>query len=518
MANGDQDPLQNFGSLHIAEQCDQLIKTMGRAAKEGVLTPLPQTEAQDVTDAFIAARLRTVRTRLFLLGYLANDNKRRRRDKKLGPAIKCFQEEAGLTVDGWVGPETWTALQELVSFEAPSNMARWVAGGSQVERALNRAVGLRLSALGFLKKPTRDQRDILRELRAFAGVASQLQLSQVPLPPTLTLETLTTLFDENALVRRLAAFEDGFVGELPLADEAPVLRFVAHVAKIELWLLGYAVELDKPGIDNNGHFPTPFDSQDHNTDNTDSRCAFYYALYSFWKDSGQGPAEARQSAAQGLSGAFFRRLVDVADEQAIPELDAAESKRLYTKIVAASQKKGLSAKIWKYLQNIGSRMWDGIRRAWLWFKGILKKAEPHLQWAFNLARLAYRYALAAFEKVRQPMDNLVKSAEFFLPETAPGSHPPDYLIYRDPDFDYYLLAGDQLQAGQLQALSQTMLRQAHYFRLGVRLLTVFVKAVVATTQAALLPGAGWFVFILSLVKIYGEVREVAQEYLTLSAV
>jgi hypothetical protein len=260
MANGDQDPLRNFGSLRVAEQYDQLIKTMSRAAKEGVLTPLPQTKAQDVTDAFIAARLRTVRTRLFLLGYLRDDNQSPRRDGNLGRAIRRFQEEAGLTVDGWVGPETWTALQELVSFEEPSNMARWVAG-SQTQRALSRAVGLRLSALGFLAEPTRNERDIRQGLRAFADVAGRLRLSQAPLPPTTTLETLTTLFDQDALVARLAAFEDGFAGDLPL------LHFVAHVAKIELWLLGYAVQLDHPDIDEAGRFPVPPPgSRDYYTD------------------------------------------------------------------------------------------------------------------------------------------------------------------------------------------------------------------------------------------------------------
>ena len=113
-------------------------------------------------------------------------------------------------------------------------------------------------------------------------------------------------------------------------------------------------------------------------------------------------------------------------------------------------------------------MWDGIRRAWLWFRGILEKAEPMLNWARNLARLAYRYALHVFETIKDLVDKVIESAQFFVNPTVPGSDPPHFVIYRDNTFDYYLHASDRSQAYRLRELSQKMLKQSRYFSLGFR--------------------------------------------------
>jgi hypothetical protein len=46
---------------------------------------------------------------------------------------------------------------------------------------------------------------------------------------------------------------------------------------------------------------------------------------------------------------------------------------------------------------------------------------------------------------------------------------------------------------------------------GMRILGILLRVVSATAKAIVWPGAGWFAFILSLVKTYRDVRVLVQE-------
>ncbi len=72
------------------------------------------------------SRIKTIRNRLFNLGYIEQDTGTGHLDDTIRDGIKVFQREAGLKVDGWIGEkETWPALQDLVSFETPINIKKW---------------------------------------------------------------------------------------------------------------------------------------------------------------------------------------------------------------------------------------------------------------------------------------------------------------------------------------------------------------------------------------------------------
>ncbi|MFC2037591.1 peptidoglycan-binding domain-containing protein [Chloroflexota bacterium] len=511
MANSDRDPLQDFDQLSIAGQYDALLDAIPRAYDEGVLVPLPEEEDQEITDAFIASRLRTVRTRLYLLGYLRKDNQRPHKDKGLEDQIRNFQEDARLQVDGWVGPETWTALQELVSFEEPPDIEHWLAACSD-DTLLRRAAGLRLHVLGFLKKRTMSKRKIRRGLRDFVHVAQLLRLAKSDLTPAISLETLTPLFDQDAFVECLALLPGGFADDQSPKNVAVVRRFSAHVAKTELWLLGYGVELDRADVDENGLFPMP--PPESKGYYVDPAYSFYTALYAFWKDAGQYAAKARASTRQGLTGAFFQQLLALEGGTAELDLDPVESEQLYAEIVKASKEKSsLPKRIWTYIQDIGSRMWDGIKRAWRWFRRIVDKAKPFVHWARNLARLAYRYALRIFDGVKRLAVRTVESIQFFAHRTVPGSQEPDFVVVREKDLDYRLYASSTFQAGNLQTVTGELRRQAGFFSLGIRMLAALANAVSAVIKAALLPGVGWFVFVLSLVRAYKDLLPLVRESL-----
>jgi hypothetical protein len=510
-ASSDRDPLQDFNELPIAGKFGALLDAIPRAYDEGVLTPLPEEEDQEITDAFIASRLRTVRTRLYLLGYLRKDNQRPYKDKGLEDQIKNLQEEAGLPVDGWVGPETWRALQELVSFEELPDIEHWLATCPD-DKLLRRATGLRLHALGFLKKKTMSERKVRRGLRDFVYVAKLLGLARHDRTPAISLETLTPLFDQDALVECLARLLDGFAGNHPPGDVAAVRRFAAHVAKIELWLLGYSVDLARADLDEKGLFPVQ--PAGYKGYYADPAYSFNTALYDFWKDAGQYAAKARGSTRQGLTGAFFQQLLALEGGTVEPDLDPAASEQLYAEIIKASEEKTtLPQRMWAFIQDIGSRMWDGIKRAWRWFRRILDKAKPFLHWARNLARLAYRYALRIFDGVRRIAARTVEAIKFSAHHTVPGSQEPDFVVLREKDLDFHLYASSAFQASKLQAVTRELRKQARLFSLGIRMLAALTVAVSSVIKAALLPGVGWFVFVLSLVRAYKDLVPLVREIL-----
>jgi len=86
---------------------------------------LPGSEQEVRTVELNESRNCTISTRLYLLGYMKRDNHSPEIDSKLRDAIHRFQSDAGLMKDSWVGRQTWTALQELVGFEYPSNLSQW---------------------------------------------------------------------------------------------------------------------------------------------------------------------------------------------------------------------------------------------------------------------------------------------------------------------------------------------------------------------------------------------------------
>jgi hypothetical protein len=215
---------------YIAEQRTSQSPKTRRLAKELHTMISPTTGIDE------AARLETVRTRLYLLGYLRTDSRRGEKDRTLEIAIQHFQGHAGLTIDGFVGEETWAALEDLLGLSGVPDLARWAAGDA-TSGLLRRAVGVRLEALGLLPRRTWSKHTIWRGLRAFTRAAAHLRLTEAPLKTTISLETpqaletLAVLFDHDLLQERLAAYEGSLTDGLSDEDAALVSRFVARVAE-----------------------------------------------------------------------------------------------------------------------------------------------------------------------------------------------------------------------------------------------------------------------------------------------
>ena len=69
------------------------------------------------------------------------------------PSLNAYDFLASSLDDAWVGPKTWSTLQQLVSFENGQDPALWRKELIQdlSQPAILRAVYLRLYALGFFE-------------------------------------------------------------------------------------------------------------------------------------------------------------------------------------------------------------------------------------------------------------------------------------------------------------------------------------------------------------------------------
>ncbi len=491
-----------LADLDEADRLDAMLIAVDEADAAGVLAPMPLARNDVARAEEIPARLNTVRLRLYLLGYLRKNRSLARPNAALRRALRRFQEDAGLAVDGWVGPQTWTALQELVGFEPFTNLAAWLPGDGAhapetLRPALLRAIRLRLHVQGLLpNRRVRKNENIHAALAAFTGIAAQIGLTETPLPAAFCRVTLQALFDQDALVQRLA-----FVDPTALTPQAEyhVARFMLAQAKVELWLYGYDVEPDgqTKSIVAKANGAMAFHLKDDEP-------ALYRALQAHWRNMGLTAQQARRAAdvleqaphrlVKNLTELFKNLLF--AEQQATPVADSALVYEHIVMLPPADQQS-----VWARVKNLGSSIWDGARRVLRWFKALVHKGITKMTaWAKNLGRLAFRYASDAFAPVRRAVGWVAEAVRYLGPRTFPNSSPTTIFIRRDADFDLSLYIHPDADPAAVGALMRTFRTQAARFRLGVRYLRLLVEAGLDMLKRAAI--SGWLGLVLVLVRLY----------------
>jgi hypothetical protein len=494
----DEYRLPKLQDLPEPDRYDELPTIFQRAEADGVLAPLPKSARSFRKKKLLESRIHTIRTRLYLLNYLSRDNGKGEIDKQLEEAILKFQTDADLVRDGWVGKETWLALQELVGFEHPSHLERWFNNRNALP-AITRAVKLRLFVLGFLPSRQAKGEEKLKEaLEKFVIIAKGLKLHDTPLRPEIMLETISVLFDQDRIVGRLAESEENFRLVLPKDvikkwGRRFVTKFIICCAKVELWLLGYQVQLDgkssykKPP--RSSYLPLEY--------------PLYHVLYTFWSEQGFSPAEAEKRASK-ITGPFFRRLQDIQDEGESVS-DPALSDRIYREL-AGNGNKTVAEQVWDQIQSIGSRIWDGIKRIWRWMKSLFKKAVHAVStWVKNLARLTYQYAINAFPIAKRFIKLTSVTFSVLFRRTLPNSDVRHMVINRDIDFDYRVYLNPARDRAKTARLLKKFSTRTTLFNIGAHLLG-FLMGTLITLIKNVSPGGGWFGLILALVRIYPRLK------------
>ena len=471
-----------------------LLRDFETAGASGIFNPLPE-EAPG--DAHHASRVRTIRSRLACLGYLRHDSGLAIIDPLLTHAIRKFQHDAGLTEDGWVGGQTWQALQELVSFEGRRDIGRWF-GDHGASPVLQRAIALRLHVLGLTDSPAFDDPDRLAAgLQDFQTVAAFLHGAEIC--PAVCVDTISLLFDQELLIEKLA----GAPSPLPMEEEHPLFAFAAGVASVELWLAGYEVTPD------GGAAPEFFRSSPRKRSSRrqlvpkgrpsrlrrdDSRLSA--ALTCYWQDHGR--AEEAPRLAQCFAEEFpaFFGMIAAAIRAAHRLTEAEKSATIYH---AVANRGDQLETIWQTAHGLGGQMWDGMGRVIGWLHNLRRQpGGKTVGIGRNIARLVYHQAMTAYDTVRRVLRDFPAQLDGIFQRQWPGSDPGHIMMAHDLDLNFRVYINSRADREKISLFIDAVRQTSASFVITCRIIAVFLS----TLRSGISQGrTGWAGLILTLLQL-----------------
>lgn len=400
----DGDSLEDpYGRLH------GLLERLTQAERQLELAPLPAGDTQwgdEVRPGNREHNLRkkAVRSRLELLGYVPGPEGD---SSTLRQAVLQFQHDAGLDVDGWVGKQTWGALDEFITLEPPLELDRWYPVAGRPFPALVRAMALRLGMLGF-DVPVTDREELLAEsLAAFRRAALELGLSAGPEVPDRQLVGL--LFDDELLfsiAQRVLADRAG-LGPLNLEEPeaSTASRLLRRMVRNELWLQGY----DVGGLRGT-------------TQVVPGQRGLADGLRVYWSHRELPAGETLEQRSRRIDAALFEALLE--DHRA-PVASKAEEHEHVSDFVASHLEEFRQA--WE--RTIPCRpvffIWDGVKRGGQWLhKQIAKLSsladvvaqglEYTKTFVWNMVRYVFQQGSKVFSTVRRAVAAMISGVQPFL--------------------------------------------------------------------------------------------------------
>jgi hypothetical protein len=498
------------------EALENLSENIRELEERSGLAPLPVARPDDEFNRLLALRLLAVRTRLRLLGYGVTDLTTESVDAPLRTAILSFQAEAGIEQDGWVGPETWGRLQELVAFESTTVVANWFDADSNARPALVRAMMVRLGVLGLCDYPPNPDPNG-NVLIAVNNFRTQITLLKFPLRDSryaLTPELTALLFGHEELIRHLAQ-EPGIEKLLDIpadADERTlpgVKRFVYRLVQTELWLDGLNTAPAAPNA-------PPRDLA--------SRPSVQTALEGFWTHV-EPPLSTEELHArsarinQSLFKTFAARLAQ-------PVVQA--------EVVAqyVEQNKGVLERAWEQVKRGVFFLWDGVKRSlrWLWdrIRGAAQKVtdatraavEQAKAFMWHILRVIYDQASEVLQTVRHATVAFVDGIRtYFDGEFVEGAGERAVMVKSMRDFDALVWATRDVTAAEAHGLKQRFRRVAAALSAACRVLAL-VADILFTAASA-----GWGVVLLlsalvrrgpQILNAFKELADAGEEQLLLA--
>ena len=490
----------------IFNHLSALLRDFEAARSRGIFNPLPE-EAPG--DAHHASRVRTIRSRLACLGYLRHDSGLSINDPLLTHAIRNFQRDAGLIEDGWVGGQTWQALQELVGFEGRRDIGRWF-GDHDARPALQRAIALRLHVLGLTDTPAfADPAELAAGLHHFQAVAAFLGLAGADIRPEVCRDTISLLFNQELLIEKLADAPS----PLPPADGHPLFAFAAGVAKVELWLAGYEVTPD--GCAPRELFPSsprkrkgrqqlvPLGGTPQGLRDDSPLVA---ALSSYWQDHGREQDAPRLAQRFTREFAPFFRMIAAAVRTA-QSLTATEKSAMIYQAVAAQPDR--LETIWQTAQGLGGQMWDGMGRVIGWLHNLRRQpGGKTVGIGRNIARLVYHQAMTAYDAVRRALRDFPGQLDGIFQRQWPGSDPGHIVMRHDRDLDFQVYINPRADREKISRFIGAVRQTSASFVITCRIIAVFLS----TLRSGISQGtAGWAGLILTLLQLSHRVNQLGRQ-------
>lgn len=435
-----------------------------QSQEAGGLREIPDsTEAFGKNPDFI---LRT-KKRLYHLGYIRNLTETPRLSTEDRLAIERFQAEAGITVDGWVGKESWQVLDDLFSFEADSRIAHWTSD-KRFLPLLKRAVQLRLFVFSLMKtSPAEKQIDPLTGLRVFVELAGAIGLGGVPLEAGYSFETLHLLFDQDRITQHLA----GMTGRINWDRHSRLKAFVVCNAKVELWLLGYSVLPDgkgtyrKPRRRRRSGKGLPRPNRYH---------GFYKVLRAFCSDV--NPDRQHKLTADRFETEFPLFFGEFAQAHGVSEPEPQpNNQELMIQALLRHPQEALQE--WGKLRFFAGRLWDGVTRAWGWIKRLMKRVlGPVTSLIRNALRVLWSLAIHSVGILKAAMHSFPAAVAFFLKSDLKASENSAVIFSHDPDFDWRVFVAINPDQDSVRPVLEDLRAQVIRFTFSVRLVGFLMGA------------------------------------------
>lgn len=429
-------------------------------------------------------RAQALRTRLGMLAYPVGGS-----DAALAQALRAFQQEAGLPVEGRSNAPTWEALRELVTLEARLDLDRWYPPGGAINPALLRALQLRLQTLGLHPSDVTPGLKPDIALRRFKAVAYKLQL----LSPTVLhpeRELISLLFDHERLITAL--------GDPTLPSSRPPLvevknetkdypheahlRFLLRLARNELWLSGYDV----------GDIRQPV-----------SAGKLQATLSEFWRDAEPGMSE-RDAQRHGLyvSDKLFRAFLAERREQKDAPADAIAG--------FIEKNQGWFQRFWeKVILQPATFLWDGLKRSFQWLgkhvQALAQGVEELFRQGFerakalvwNVLRVLFRKASDVLTVTRRAAVAFLDGIQGYLGGELRIPSPELVTCGLAIDCDATLVLGPNASAEELAALGRRFRRVSRAIDLARLVLLEVASLIARATHGPI----GWILILSSLVRV-----------------
>ena len=492
----------------VLDQYSDFFDVLDDSQQKGLLDVHPISRLEASNPSANASRYETIRSRLKWLGYRPGRATINRVSDRFEKAVWAFQQDAQITEDGWVGSQTWYALDVLVGYESVLSPTDWFHEG-EPKLALLRAIQLRLWSLGLAKnqpksddpRPGPNLLDSFRQIIKIFNIPTQAEVGE-----GITPELVSLLFDQDLLVNVLAGsggpaikgfrslhhFKVSVPSGMRSRDaDRLAARFITCMAMVELYLHGFNIDIGKRIHYNIG-------KPDGNGRQKNGR--LYLAFHAFWRQVGD-PKRKPNTLAQSIVPEFFETLKQMrqkADAETLAGED--HSQELARQFKENTQ---FRASFWTQLKNVGKRLWDGMKRIWRWIKA---KSAKILEYGVNMVRAFFRFGLKSFKILKAAGGAVATGIQFLFNKVVAGSSPGTVQIIHDGDFDFTAFINPSADSQALQKMSSKLSHQANMFALGTKILGLVLR---------LLRGAitmvGWPGIFYVLVKSYSSIKTVYQE-------
>ena len=402
-------PLQLHSPLHPEgpfpdpyHRLQGLLDWLTQAERELELAPLPAGDTSwgdEVRPGNREHNLRkkAVRARVELLGYATGPEGD---SSTLRQAVLQFQQEAGLDVDGWVGKQTWLALDEFITLEPPLQLGLWYPVGAAPLPALVRATGLRLKMVGFEAPVSTDAQALAEPLAAFRKAALELGLDAGPEVPDW--QVIGLLFDDELLFSIAKQTMKAQAGPGPLNLDEPeggaASRMLRRMVRNELWLHGYEV----------GDLRAT-------TQVVPGQKGLADGLRVYWGQRGLPPGETIEQRSKRMDATLFQALLE---DHHVPAEHSAEEHESVSRFMASHLDEFRQA--WE--RTIPCRpvffIWDGVKRGGQWLRQqisklssladvVVKGLEFTKTFVWNMVRYVFQQGSKVFSTVRRAIAAMI---------------------------------------------------------------------------------------------------------------